>query len=130
MNLTSRTVLRICRKNYINLRARIEKLGTPEQKKPENILTFQEYRTIVEQAENCSYCGVELRDLKDMEIDHIEPFYHGGNSKATNLIPSCEVCNRAKADQPVQNFLTWLKILGRTELSRGSYYTDWNRKNP
>lgn len=43
----------------------------------------------------CQYCGNAAPDVL-LEIDHIKPVKEGGSNDITNLITSCEDCNRGK----------------------------------
>jgi 5-methylcytosine-specific restriction endonuclease McrA len=48
----------------------------------------------------CIYCGASPRqDGVRLEIDHILPMLHGGNSTAANLVTACEGCNQSKKDR-------------------------------
>ena len=45
---------------------------------------------------HCAYCGCEI-SMKEMQIDHLEPFYNGGKDNIENLMPSCRQCNFYKS---------------------------------
>lgn len=54
----------------------------------------------------CAYCG---RSAPDGAVDHFIPRNRGGTDLPWNLVPSCPVCNRSKADHaPV----LWMKAVG------------------
>ena len=42
----------------------------------------------------CRYCGARAT-----EIDHVEPWAHGGLTVLSNLVASCQPCNRSKGDR-------------------------------
>jgi len=50
----------------------------------------------------CVYCSA---DNKQLEIDHVWPKSRGGSNRVSNLVISCEPCNRAKGSSSVQEFL-------------------------
>lgn len=59
----------------------------------------------------CVYCGATNIPLN---IDHVHPLSRGGSDRVSNLVLACVPCNQAKADQPVEEFLTGkAKILAR-----------------
>lgn len=43
----------------------------------------------------CAYCG----ENEATEIDHVVPIARGGVDGISNLLPSCQSCNRAKTDK-------------------------------
>lgn len=50
----------------------------------------------------CAYCGIENVPF---EIEHILAKSKGGSSRVSNLCLSCHVCNQAKGNKPVEEFL-------------------------
>lgn len=56
----------------------------------------------------CWYCQTKLT-MKTAEFNLITPLCMGGLDKISNLALSCSICNRAKSDMLVVDFLTWLK---------------------
>jgi 5-methylcytosine-specific restriction endonuclease McrA len=58
------------------------------------LLTMWEHR--------CAYCGATGVSL---EIDHVIPQSHGGSNRVTNLVIACRVCNLAKGDKLLEDFL-------------------------
>ena len=54
----------------------------------------------------CWYCGIELTD--SIHIDHITPKSRGGDNKIGNYALSCPMCNYAKRNLDVLDFLYWL----------------------
>ncbi len=54
----------------------------------------------------CVYCGkadYENHGLR-YEIDHIQPRSKGGSNRVTNLVYSCEPCNKAKGNKTAREF--------------------------
>ena len=56
----------------------------------------------------CVYCGAIDVPLN---IDHVRPRSRGGSDRVTNLALACVPCNQAKANQPVEEFVTDPKTL-------------------
>lgn len=50
----------------------------------------------------CAYCAATGLPL---EIDHVIPRSHGGGDRVANLVIACRVCNLAKGDKPLEDFL-------------------------
>jgi len=44
----------------------------------------------------CQYCGSEIQDESDYEMDHIVPIARGGKDNYLNLVASCHNCNQRK----------------------------------
>ena len=65
---------------------------------------------------HCAYCGRAI-DIKDMQIDHINPLWRGhydshpnqGNNDLINLNPSCRRCNFRKSTMTIEQFRAELK---------------------
>jgi len=47
----------------------------------------------------CQYCGKEIDDASDYEMDHIIPAIRGGKDNYLNLVASCRSCNQKKLDK-------------------------------
>ena len=56
----------------------------------------------------CYYCK-QVLFINDMTIDHKIPRYKNGNDQQTNLILSCEKCNKEKG---ILDFKEFCKIKG------------------
>jgi 5-methylcytosine-specific restriction endonuclease McrA len=60
----------------------------------------------------CWYCGFDLTNCK-ITIDHIEPMCDRENvvdkMQRENLALACDLCNLAKANRSLSEFLEWLK---------------------
>lgn len=54
----------------------------------------------------CAYCGKADYDNHGLryEIDHIQPRSKGGSNKVSNLVYSCEPCNKAKGNKSAKEF--------------------------
>ena len=51
----------------------------------------------------CDYCGNEILDINDSEVDHITPFSQGGDTVLSNAQLLHRHCNRAKYDSIIDN---------------------------
>lgn len=52
---------------------------------------------------HCAYCGCAL-DIKDMQVDHINAKYLGGENVLENYNPSCRQCNFYKSTMSIEDF--------------------------
>ena len=57
--------------------------------------------------DDCPYCGVGLIPA-NRTLDHMDPVADGGVHGMSNLVVSCNSCNRAKASIP---FIEWIQSL-------------------
>jgi 5-methylcytosine-specific restriction endonuclease McrA len=57
---------------------------------------------LVKWQHQCAYCSATATRL---EMDHVHPRSRGGSNRVSNLVIACQVCNEAKADQPIEAFL-------------------------
>ena len=74
----------------------------------------QRFRILRRDGFACRYCGARAPDVL-LEVDHLIPVSAGGGDDSTNLVASCEDCNRGKSAQLVpeilpEKALTALKI--------------------
>ena len=65
----------------------------------------------------CAYCGCEIT-MKEMQIDHLESFYNGGNDEIDNLLPSCRQCNFNKSTFSLEVYREYVKGLLNRILDR------------
>lgn len=77
-------------------------------------LTKQEFKTLV--IENCEYCGSEPNNLMKKKTMNGGMVYNGidrvDNSLGyvkSNCITACEICNKAKRDLTIEEFITWIQ---------------------
>lgn len=64
---------------------------------------------------HCAYCGKAIA-YKDMQVDHVKPFYIGGADTEDNFEPSCRACNYYKGCYHTKGFARELsKIPSRLE---------------
>lgn len=47
----------------------------------------------------CQYCGKEITESTDFEMDHVLPVTRGGKDHYPNLAASCHTCNQKKLDK-------------------------------
>lgn len=53
----------------------------------------------------CIYCGRQLT-TGHFTLDHIVPRYFGGKRYDENLVTACDICNSAKGNQPVHDYVS------------------------
>lgn len=70
----------------------------------------------------CGHCGTPLLSSDESEyepdglqgapfqVDHIEPFSHGGSDTIANYIAACDVCNRDRSNKPITEISTRCNI--------------------
>lgn len=59
---------------------------------------------------HCAYCGCEVT-VKEMQIDHLEPFFNGGKDDIDNLLPACRQCNFYKNTFSLEVYREYVKGL-------------------
>lgn len=59
---------------------------------------------------HCAYCGKSI-ELKDMQSDHQESKYRGGDNNIENLYPACRRCNHYKRAKDLESFREYMKTL-------------------
>lgn len=81
-------------------------------------LTKEEFRNIT--SKNCFFCGVEPKQIYYKGKRHNNGHYlHNGIDRIdssigyvkNNILPCCEICNKAKRDLPMSEFLVWIDRL-------------------
>ncbi len=51
---------------------------------------------------HCQYCGKEIKNADDYEMDHIIPVSRGGKENYLNIVAACRQCNQKKLDKTPQ----------------------------
>lgn len=59
----------------------------------------------------CRYCGVELREPKQISIDHLIPLSRGGTDHTHNLKAMHTSCNKAKGSLTESEFELLIEII-------------------
>ena len=59
---------------------------------------------------HCAYCGKKI-DYIDMQVDHQESKYRGGDNNIENLYPACRRCNHYKRAKDLEAFREYIKSL-------------------
>lgn len=60
---------------------------------------FIKKQLIAEHGAVCAICGKEIRNMKELSIDHIVPQSKGGLTVKENCQLACQKCNSRKGDQ-------------------------------
>ena len=64
---------------------------------------------------HCAYCGREI-DIKEMQVDHVQSVYLGGEDERSNYRPACRSCNFYKSTMSVDGLREQLGLIaGRLE---------------
>lgn len=59
----------------------------------------------------CYYCGCKLTSAHNFELDHYIPFTADGKSDFSNLVPSCNLCNKIKSCHTISEFRKKLETM-------------------
>lgn len=59
---------------------------------------------------HCAYCGREI-DVKDMQVDHVQPVYLGGKDDPSNYLPACRQCNFYKSTMTAEGLRNQLRLI-------------------
>ena len=61
----------------------------------------------------CFYCLVQIRSVRDMEIDHVLPKSKGGRDADFNVVGCCSACNDLKGNiasrEEAETYMTRLR---------------------
>lgn len=52
----------------------------------------------------CPYCGIDLREVKTVSMDHVQPQVYGGTKSERNIIACCGSCNSSKQAKSLADF--------------------------
>ena len=64
---------------------------------------------------HCAYCGKEI-DITEMQVDHVQSLYRGGDDEPENYRPACRQCNFYKSTMSVEGLREQLGLIpGRLE---------------
>ena len=64
---------------------------------------------------HCAYCGKEV-DITEMQVDHVQAVYLGGNDEMENYRPACRQCNFYKSTMSTEGLREQLSLIpGRLE---------------
>ena len=63
----------------------------------------------------CSYCGQEILDISDAEVDHINPFSNGGETELSNGQLLHRICNREKSNKILETDIDTVLFEDETE---------------
>lgn len=64
---------------------------------------------------HCAYCGREI-DITEMQVDHVQSVYLGGEDELNNYRPACRQCNFYKSTMSIEGLREQLGlIVGRLE---------------
>jgi len=89
-----------------------------KRKQREFKLTKEEFREIT--SKNCFFCGIEPLQIFSKGKKHRNGHYlHNGIDRIDslkgyiigNVLPCCEICNKAKRDMSLDEFLKWINRL-------------------
>lgn len=80
-------------------------------------LTFEEFKSICEK--DCKYCGSPPSSEIKASYGRTSGWIYNGIDRVdnnigyvlNNCVPCCKVCNRAKRDMSLEDFVRWLDIL-------------------
>lgn len=88
-----------------NVKNRISKLRGSAKERHLNInLDANKYQVLIDAG--CYYCGKSLSDEKGYCLDRVDST-KGYN--IMNLVGCCKICNRAKSNMDVYDFIDWIK---------------------
>lgn len=66
------------------------------------VVNTEKWHVMARDRETCVYCGWRQGSLcgpRDIHVDHIVPFSHGGEPTRENLVCACSRCNLQKGDR-------------------------------
>ena len=92
-------------------------LSHPEPRKPisksTRLSTYEKY------GGRCAYCGRQIVDIKEMQVDHlVSHMFNGGEDTLENYMPACEICNRVKSAYTLEEFRQRIHRCGEIHRNR------------
>lgn len=92
-----------------DVRTRIASLKSSAKHRGINVnLDIARYQTVIDSG--CYFCGDDLKNEKGYCLDRVD------NTKGytlKNVVGCCKLCNRAKSNMDVFEFMTWAERLGK-----------------
>jgi len=87
-------------------------------------LSKEDFKQITKQ--NCYYCGIEPKQIRKDRLHLNGDYVHNGIDRLDssrgyileNCVPCCKVCNYAKRNMSVNDFLNWIKKVYNYNLER------------
>lgn len=67
-------------------------------------LDVNKYQYLIDHG--CSYCGSDLSKEKGYCLDRID---NNRGYVISNVVACCKICNRAKSDMTINDFMDWIK---------------------
>lgn len=68
---------------------------------------------------HCAYCGKKI-EVKEMQVDHLEPLRLGGADDIKNYMPACRRCNHYKRGNSLEGFREMIEKIPE-KLQRDNY---------
>src|SRR3990167_4136458 len=53
---------------------------------------------------SCAWCGHSVEEGASLSLDHLAPHSKGGSNHESNLVTSCERCNKSRGARSVKAF--------------------------
>lgn len=81
---------------------------------------------------HCAYCG-RIIEYKDMQIDHLEAYWKGGEDDISNYMPACRRCNHYKRGNSLEGWRRMIEGIPDKLMSNEYIYRvalDFNLVNP
>ena len=94
-----------------------EIIGKPADGDVKRTFSQEEKEELWAQSEKhiCSYCGQEILDIADAEVDHINPFSNGGATELSNGQLLHRICNREKSNKIIADDIDTVPFEDETE---------------
>lgn len=88
-------------------------MGRKRISKEERLKVYEKYGC------HCAYCGKPI-EYKDMQVDHLEAYWKGGDDNIENYMPACRSCNHYKRGNSLEGFRRMIEKIP-AKLERDSY---------
>lgn len=88
-----------------DVRTRLHKLKNSAKNRGINVnLDINKYQHLIDMG--CHFCGSDLSKENGYCLDRVDS---KKGYTLMNVVPCCKICNRAKSDMDVQDFISWVQ---------------------
>jgi 5-methylcytosine-specific restriction endonuclease McrA len=107
------------RRSALTTERKARSLQTSWRRYTKETLTIAKAKDIIAHPPQCPYCHAII-DWQKLSIDHVQPTSRGGENTPSNLVYSCNECNRTKGDLTGDEYIALLAFLDQWPMAKRS----------